>query len=205
MPARSMPARSMPASSRRLTSAAASSANPCRAGFGSSPVTRRAKPGSEPHDGPGPPGSGAFLPVGYPRGKHRTTPATRTVNRDMSYDPSHYQPPAQGRWPNATPAEAWPSYRDDDVYRDGERLRSEERLDGQYGADRQGAYQATAGYQRQIGYQRASGESGDHGYPSALGPDRPAAARNGYADAGGYSAADGHGGNGPVGYASAGY
>jgi len=108
----------------------------------------------------------------------------------MSYDPSHYQPPAQGRWPQATPPEAWPSYRDDDVYRDGERL------DGQYGADRQGAYQATAGYQRQIGYQRASGESGDHGYPSAVATDTFPPARNGYATASGYSAADGHGGNG---------
>ena len=108
----------------------------------------------------------------------------------MSYDPSHYQPPAQGRWPQATPPEAWPSYRDDDVYRDGERL------DGQYGADRQGANQATAGYQRQIGYQRASGESGDHGYPSAVATDTFPPARNGYATADGYSAADGYGRNG---------
>ncbi len=34
----------------------------------------------------------------------------------MSYDPSHYTPPRQDRWPNATPQEGWPAYsgRDDD-------------------------------------------------------------------------------------------
>jgi hypothetical protein len=102
----------------------------------------------------------------------------------MSYDPSHYQPPAQGRWPNATPPEAWPSYRDDDVYRD------EERLDGQYGADRQGANQATAGYRRQIGYQRASDGSGGHGYPSSVATDTFPPARSGYAATEEYSATD---------------
>jgi hypothetical protein len=30
----------------------------------------------------------------------------------MSYDPSHRMPPRQERWPTATPAEGWPSYRD---------------------------------------------------------------------------------------------
>jgi len=30
----------------------------------------------------------------------------------MSYDPSHRMPPRQERWPAATPAEGWPSYRD---------------------------------------------------------------------------------------------
>ena len=30
----------------------------------------------------------------------------------MSYDPSHRMPPSQERWPAATPAEGWPSYRD---------------------------------------------------------------------------------------------
>ena len=30
----------------------------------------------------------------------------------MSYDPSHRMPPRQERWPQATPAEGWPSYRD---------------------------------------------------------------------------------------------
>ena len=52
----------------------------------------------------------AFLPVGYPPRKHRTAPGLRTVNRDMSYDPSHRMPPRQERWPAATPAEGWPSY-----------------------------------------------------------------------------------------------
>jgi hypothetical protein len=30
----------------------------------------------------------------------------------MSYDPTHRMPPSQERWPAATPAEGWPSYRD---------------------------------------------------------------------------------------------
>jgi hypothetical protein len=30
----------------------------------------------------------------------------------MSYDPSHRTPPRQERWPQATPAEGWPPYRD---------------------------------------------------------------------------------------------
>src|SRR6266516_6741770 len=30
----------------------------------------------------------------------------------MSYDPSHRMPPSQARWPAATQAEGWPSYRD---------------------------------------------------------------------------------------------
>jgi hypothetical protein len=30
----------------------------------------------------------------------------------MTYDPSHRMPPRQERWPAATPAEGWPSYRD---------------------------------------------------------------------------------------------
>jgi hypothetical protein len=105
----------------------------------------------------------------------------------MSYDPSHYQPPAQGRWPNATPAEAWPSYREADAYRDGERL------DGQYRADRQGAYPAAAGYQRQLGYQRAPGEPADPGYPSAVATAAFPSVRSGYAAADEYgSARDGY-------------
>ena len=32
----------------------------------------------------------------------------------MTYDPSHRMPPSQERWPAATPAEGWPSYRDDE-------------------------------------------------------------------------------------------
>jgi hypothetical protein len=50
----------------------------------------------------------------------------------MSYDPSHRMPPRQERWPAATPAEGWPSYRD------GEQQ--------DYGYAAQGA---TAGYQYQ--------------------------------------------------------
>ena len=52
----------------------------------------------------------AFLPVGYPPRKHQTAPGLRTVNRSMSYDPSHRMPPRQERWPAATPPEGWPSY-----------------------------------------------------------------------------------------------
>ena len=51
----------------------------------------------------------------------------------MSYSPSHRMPPRQERWPTATPAEGWPSYRD------GEQ---EDQL-------RYGAQGATAGYRQQ--------------------------------------------------------
>ena len=50
----------------------------------------------------------------------------------MSYDPSHRMPPRQERWPTATPAEGWASYRD------------EEQDDLRYGAQR-----AAAGYRQQ--------------------------------------------------------
>src|SRR5207237_2197314 len=53
-----------------------------------------------------------FFPEEPTPRKHRTAPALRTVNRDMSYVPSHRMPPSQERWPAATPAEGWPSYRD---------------------------------------------------------------------------------------------
>ncbi len=33
----------------------------------------------------------------------------------MSYDPSHRKPPRQERWPNATPREGWPAYRQGDA------------------------------------------------------------------------------------------
>jgi hypothetical protein len=32
----------------------------------------------------------------------------------MSYEPSHREPPRQERWPNATPGEGWPAYRQDE-------------------------------------------------------------------------------------------
>jgi hypothetical protein len=104
----------------------------------------------------------------------------------MSYDPSHRKPPRQERWPNATPPEGWPSYRDGDAYREGGQA------DSRYGADRRGAYPATAGYRSQVGYQRASGEPGDRGYRSAVATDTFPPARNGYGSAGGYRVADGH-------------
>ncbi len=56
-------------------------------------------------------GTGPSLPVGYPRAKHQTNRALGAVNGDMSYDPSHRKPPRQERWPNATPREGWPAYR----------------------------------------------------------------------------------------------
>ena len=106
----------------------------------------------------------------------------------MSYDPSHRQPPRQERWPNATPAEGWPSYRDGDASLGGDRA------DSRYGADRQGAYPATAGYRQQAGHQRGSGGSGDRGYRSAVVTDPFPPTRNGYSPATGYGPADGYAG-----------
>jgi hypothetical protein len=62
---------------------------------------------------------GAFLPVGYPCGKHQTAAAVWPVNRDMSYDP-HRMPPRQERWPHATPQEGWPAYPGGDGHQDGD-------------------------------------------------------------------------------------
>ncbi len=112
----------------------------------------------------------------------------------MSYDPSHRKPPRQERWPQATPPDAWPSYRDDDAHRD------EQQSDSRYAADRQGAYPAAASYQRQVGYQGASGGPGDRDYQSAVATDTFPPARNGYGSAAGYGQADGYG----YGYADAG-
>ena len=75
----------------------------------------------------------------------------------MSYDPSHRMPPRQERWPAATPAEGWPSYRDG------------EQQDSGYAA--QGA---TAGYQYQ-----AQGAVATAAFPSAGYAD----GGNGYAPA----------------------
>ena len=108
----------------------------------------------------------------------------------MSYDPSHRRPPRQERWPSATPAEGWPSYRDGDAYRS-------EQADSRYEADRQGAYPAAADYPRQAGYRHAAGGPGDWGYPSSVATDTFPPVRNGYATANGYSGAG-------YGYASAG-
>jgi hypothetical protein len=80
----------------------------------------------------------------------------------MSYDPSHRKrPPRQERWPQATPAEAWPAYQEDDARQAGVRD----------GADDQRSYWATAaaGYRGQSGYQDASaGPAVDHGYQDAF-------------------------------------
>jgi hypothetical protein len=122
----------------------------------------------------------------------------------MSYHPSHRQPPRQERWPNATPAEGWPSYRDGGGYP------GEDRADSRYGADGQDAYPATAGYRQQGGYQRGSGGSPDRGYQSAVitdpfpptGNGYGPAAGYGYGRADGYDQADGYGHTG--GYDSSG-
>jgi hypothetical protein len=114
----------------------------------------------------------------------------------MSYDPSHRMPPRQERWPTATPAEGWPSYRDG------------EQEDLRYGA--QGA---TAGYRHQAGHQATLATAA---YPAvANGYDTGGYDTGGY-DTGGYDTggttngyrADGysHGGYGGTsdGYAGAG-
>jgi len=98
----------------------------------------------------------------------------------MSYDPSYRQPPRQERWPNATPAEGWPSYRDGDGALGGEHA------DSRYGTGRHGAYPAAAGYRQQAGYQPDSGGPGDRGYQSAVVTDPFPPAGHGYGDAGGY-------------------
>jgi len=106
----------------------------------------------------------------------------------MSYDPSHRKPPRQERWPQATPPDGWPSYRDDDHYRDGQQA------DSRYAADGQGAYPATAGYRRQAaGYQDASGGPDDWRYQSAVATDTFPPASNGYAAAAGYGEVGGYG------------
>jgi hypothetical protein len=105
----------------------------------------------------------------------------------MSYDPSHRRPPRQERWPQATPPDGWPSYRDDDAHLDGQQA------DSRYAADGQGAYPATAGYRRQAaGYQDASGGPGDRGYQSAVVTDTFPPARNGYGAAAGYGEVSGY-------------
>jgi hypothetical protein len=93
----------------------------------------------------------------------------------MSYDPSHRMPPRQERWPTATPAEGWPSYRDG------------EQQDSGYAA--QGA---TAGYQYQ-----AQGAVATAAFPSAGYAD----GGNGYAPAADdFDGRDGYG-QGGYGYA----
>ena len=109
----------------------------------------------------------------------------------MSYDPSHRRgPPRQGRWPEATPPEAWQAYREDDAYQ-GE-------FPGR--VENQGSHRATAAasYRNQPAYQGASGgpavNPGYRGYPPPGGPD-PFAETGG-----GYPGAPGNYGDTPGGY-----
>ena len=115
----------------------------------------------------------------------------------MSYDPSHRQrPPRQERWPQATPAEAWQAYQEDEARQDGVRD----------GADDQRSYWATAaaGYRGQPGYQDApAAPAVDHGYysrPQPRWPDAPGITGHRRDATGGYPAlGDGFDGA-PVGY-----
>jgi uncharacterized membrane protein YhaH (DUF805 family) len=64
----------------------------------------------------------------------------------MTYDPSNRsQPPRQERWPEATPAEPWPAYREDGSYPYG----------GLAAADGQSSHRATAG----VGSRRQAGDA----------------------------------------------
>jgi hypothetical protein len=90
----------------------------------------------------------------------------------MSYDPSYRMPPRQERWPNATPAEGWPSYRDgDDADRHGA---------GRHGAGRWDARTEAVGRR----------QAGRHGAPAAVATAPFPPAGNGYAGyrSGGYTA-----------------
>ena len=92
-------------------------------------------------------------------------------DRAMSYDPSHRMPPRQERWPAATPAEGWPSYRDG------------EQQDSGYAA--QGA---TAGYQYQAQGAVATAAFPNAGYADGGNGYAPAAddfdGRDGYRQSG---------------------
>jgi len=95
----------------------------------------------------------------------------------MSYDPSYRMPPRQERWPNATPAEGWPSYRDGDE------------ADRRSGADRRDARPAAAGH-RQAGRHAAVATApvppAGNGYGSGYGAAGTAAYRTGAYPDGGY-------------------
>jgi hypothetical protein len=84
----------------------------------------------------------------------------------MTYDPPHRnQPPPQGRWPGATPAEPWQAYREEDGYPYGVPA----------AADRQDSYWATAsvGSRSQPGYTDAARGAVDQRY-SGYQPSRAA-------------------------------
>ena len=105
----------------------------------------------------------------------------------MSYDPSHRMPPRQERWPAATPAEGWPSYRDGEQQDSG--YQDSGYQDSGYQDSGYAGQGATAGYQYQ-----AQGAVATAAFPSA-----------GYAgDGNGYAPAaddfDGRDGYGQGGY-----
>jgi len=106
----------------------------------------------------------------------------------MSYDPSYRMPPRQERWPNATPAEGWPSYRDGDE------------ADRRYEAGRRDAHPAAAG-ERQAGRHAAVVTApfppAGNGYGSAADHYGYGHAANGY-DTGGYGATRTEAGYGPA-------
>jgi hypothetical protein len=97
----------------------------------------------------------------------------------MSYDPSSRMPPRQERWPSATPAGGWPSYRGGDADRRGEQASR------QYEADRWGAYHGAG---QQAGYQRVAADRGDRGYQGSYQPGG-----YDYGDADRYGDANGYG------------
>ena len=138
----------------------------------------------------------------------------------MSYDPSHRMPPSQERWPAATPAEAWPSYRDgeqDDFGYAAQGATAGNRYQTQ-GAVATAAYPAvTNGYG---GYAGAADDfdgrdgygQGGYGYArSSVGYAEPqggyAEPQDGYAEPqGGYAdARDGYEWGAPDGYADGAY
>jgi hypothetical protein len=92
----------------------------------------------------------------------------------MTYDPPHpNQPPPQGRWPGATPAEPWQAYREEDSYPYGVPA----------AVDRQDSYWATAsvGSRSQAGYTEAARGAADQRH-SGYQPSRAPAPFPGPAD-----------------------
>jgi hypothetical protein len=110
----------------------------------------------------------AFLPVGYPAGKHQTIPAARSVNRDMSYHPSHRKLPRQERWPDATPDQAWPAYAGADGYRDAQAWGAAETPGGY---DARGDYGGRGDYGARWDGRAGYGAPADS-YPPAYGDQR---------------------------------
>jgi hypothetical protein len=91
----------------------------------------------------------------------------------MSYDQSHRNgPPRQGRWPYATPAEAWQPYREDPADQDDARDVAGQRS---YRAPAGVGYRGQGGQGGQSGHQdQFAGSVADRGYygqPQTRGPD----------------------------------